>query len=292
MRSIFNLLQRNYKPVSLSELEAYYYEGKDLENCCHITFDDGDVSFYQTVFPIVKEMKLPVSIYVSPKATTERNNFWFQEIRGYDKPLFKKIVLKVAGLNADSVTEVPLTAILKSLKIDKIWEAIELYRKETGTPPKECINMDTEQLLEVYGTGLVDIGAHTMTHPILKNENDERADAEIKESVQGLGKLLGIKMEYFAYPNGVPGLDFGEREMKFLEECGVKLAFSTENDRFKKTDNPLSIPRNGITYGSNLMIKTKLVMGGKWDKIKKVVKGKGESEWRKILLSTNDTYEH
>jgi hypothetical protein len=147
------------------------------------------------------------------------------------------------------------------------------------------MNMDVEQLKEVYNSGLVTIGAHTMRHPILKNESDESSYKEISESVTQLSEVLGEKIEYFAYPNGDPVLDFSDREMSTLKALGIKLAFSTENKRIERNDLKLSVPRNGISYGSDRMILTKLYAGSSWGKIKRMISGKSESDYRKEILA-------
>lgn len=45
MEQVLVLLKKLYYPVSLKELETYYYDNKQLKKTCHITFDDGDQSF-------------------------------------------------------------------------------------------------------------------------------------------------------------------------------------------------------------------------------------------------------
>ena len=92
MDSIFSLLKRIYQIVPVSALEAHYYEGRKLRHACHITFDDGDESFYHTVFPLLVKHQMSVSIYVSPKAAKERTNFWFQEIRDYDRQKMLSVI--------------------------------------------------------------------------------------------------------------------------------------------------------------------------------------------------------
>ncbi len=278
MEKVFMLLNKYYNLVFLSDIEDFYYEGKQLNNACHITFDDGDTSFYNTVFPLLKKHKIPVSIYVSPQATIERENFWFQEIRNYDKKLFKEIVLSL--ITHSELKDYPLTAILKTMRNDLIWEAIRNYRVKTNTESADCINMNIEQLSELYQSGLVSIGAHTLKHPILKNESDERATQEVNNSISDLSDLLGIEIKSFAYPNGNPALDYGDREIALLKENNVKLAFSTLNKGFCEKDNPFSIPRRGISYGNSSLIVSKLLLGDKWDKLKRITKGKSESDYR------------
>jgi len=284
MEEVLLLLKSKYNLVSIQKIEDFYYNGSKLKNSCHITFDDGDKSFYNIVFPLLKKHNIPVSIYVSPSAAKEDRNFWFQEIRDYDKSKLKDICSKLLEKSRQHIEKYPLSAILKSLKVQTIWNIIREYQKETGTQSKASINMNVEQLKELHNSGLVSIGAHTQNHPILANETDKAAEDEIKSSVNQLSEILDTTVEHFAYPNGVPDMDFGQREIKYLQEAGIKIAFSTENKTFKSSENTLSIPRNGISYGNKNFVLMKLIAGSKWVFLKKLIKGKQEGEFRKEVI--------
>ena len=245
LNNIFELLKQNYSMVSAADLENYYYNAGYLKNTCHITLDDGDISFYNNTLPLVKKHNIPVSIYVSPLMAKEKKNFWFQEIRGYNEEKLIEAIKKVIGTKDEEIQPFSPKAYLKSLKLEVIREIISLYQKETNTPPKPPMNMTINQLKEVNSCGLVEIGAHTLNHPILANEDDGTAENEIIKSIDNLADILNSEIKYFAYPNGRHGLDFGEREINILRNKGIKLAFSTNRKKMSLTNNPLSIPRSG-----------------------------------------------
>jgi len=143
--------------------------------------------------------------------------------------------------------------------------------------------MSESELKEVYNSGLVAIGAHTQNHPILANETETTAQYEIQSSILELSEILADPVKYFAYPNGIPQIDFGEREMNFLKAMNIKLALSTENKSFSIKDNPLNIPRNGISKGNKSFLFLKLLMGSKWDIVKKLCLGKQEDDYREEI---------
>ena len=58
------------------------------------------------------------------------------------------------------------------------------------------------QLKEVIASGLVEIGAHSVTHSNLRYLNLAVAKTEILESKQELEKLTGQKVKHFAFPYG------------------------------------------------------------------------------------------
>ena len=126
---------------------------------------------------------------------------------------------------------------------------------------------------------MVVIGAHTLNHPILKNETAERSKIEIVDSINELEEIVNHEIKYFAYPNGIPFLDFDEREFEYLNSKKIRLAFSTESRNFSKESNLLSIPRFGISFGNHYFVKTKLLLGKNWEFIKNL-KSKGEKSTR------------
>lgn len=240
------LLIKNYRIVGLRELEDYYYKNKDIKNSCHITFDDGDISFYKNVLPVIKKYNIPVSLYVSPLMAREEKNFWFQEIKDYNAIELVKEIKKVTNHSFENITPFEIKEHLKTLRIEVILEIIKRYQEETNTPAKLPMNMNVSQLREVKSTGLVDIGAHTLNHPILTNETDEVASNEIISSIDLLKDILNSDVRYFVYPNG----NYGEREIEILKNKGIKLAFTTERGKITHLNNPLSVPRNGAPFVS------------------------------------------
>lgn len=277
------LIKSKYQMVSIDTLIDYYAGKKNLKNACHITIDDGDQTFYNFIYPVLKKHRIPASLYVSPKIFNEGSNFWFQEVEGYDVDILKQIIAEEKNIVLEKLKPYNIFNVLKAFDIETIHYFLALYRTETNTPLKPYQNMSIAQLREVDQEGLVTIGAHTMNHPILNNENDESAAFEINESVQQLAKLLGHPVKCFSYPNGIPGYDFTEREQNLLRANGIKVTFSTEAKNFNTSNDLMSVPRIGVSNNeSMLFLKAKLMLGPVWDNLKRI-KSTGEYKHRKEL---------
>ena len=87
-----NILNNKFNLVSIKEIENFYYSGKILKNSCHLTVDDGDKTFYNIIYPVLKKMNIPATLFVSPKICSDLSNFWFQEIRVIDPDKMKRII--------------------------------------------------------------------------------------------------------------------------------------------------------------------------------------------------------
>jgi len=279
--NIILLLKSKYTLVELSFFESLD-NYKNKKGFCHITFDDGDRTFYTVAYPILKKYNVPVTIFVSPKSAVNHENFWFQEVRDYDKNVMNDILSKKLSMSLEIISETSFVNILKCLTIAQINETISLYQKETNTPPKPFQNMNLTEILEVEKSGIVTIGAHTLNHPILKNENNEICDIEISESITALQKLLGHEVKYFAYPNGTPNEDFGNREIEILNKNNIAIAVSTESKFISRDDKKLAFPRLGLSYGSMRFVKIKLILGSNWERLKSLLPNT-ESKSRKNI---------
>lgn len=285
---VLQLLQKNYNLISILDLEKFYFNEKIIHNACHITFDDGDLSFYYNVYPILQKYEIPATMFVSPQRIIKNDNFWFQEIRGYDQAILANIIRADGSVIPDDVKQTQLIASLKNLTIEQIWQVIREYQRKTGVKPKTRQNIDVSELQKIHEEGLVIIGAHTLNHPILANEAAETSRYEISSSIKDLGDILDSPIVYFAYPNGIPGLDYGMREMEFLKENGINLAFSTQSKGFTKSDNILEIPRKGLSHGGSAFVVFKLILGHRWELTKRIVKGRQEENYRIKRIDRDD----
>lgn len=268
---IIRIIRSRYNMVSIGTLEQYYRGEISLKNACHITVDDGDETFYRVIYPVLKKYNIPASLYVSPKIFNEGTNYWFQEIEGYEPEIVKQITAQITGTPPEILANHSVWDVMKVLTVNQIHRILEQYRRQTGTPLKPYQNMTIAQLQEVDRDGLVTIGAHTMSHPILMNEADESSYYEINQSIIELTQLLGHPVKCFSYPNGILGYDFTERECETLKNNGISLAFSTEARAFSSADNFYKIPRIGVSNAESMFFfKTKLLMGPLWLMLKKL----------------------
>jgi peptidoglycan/xylan/chitin deacetylase (PgdA/CDA1 family) len=274
------LLKKFYKIVPITEVNSFVNENRPNSNMCVLSFDDGDDSFYSVVYPALKEHKIPAVLYVSPKKIIERKNFWFQEVRGYDKIRLKEIISEVIDVKFELINHFDTNSLLKCLQIQQIEEIISIYKRETKEKDKACMLVTDEQLIEMYTSGLVTIGAHTQNHPILANEDVLSSKNEICGSMVELGAILNSQVKYFAYPNGLRNLDYTQREVEILEKEGIEVSVTTNVCDFNKSNQRQEIPRIGLSYGSNLHILGKIILGKHWEKLKN---RNNESNQRKTI---------
>jgi peptidoglycan/xylan/chitin deacetylase (PgdA/CDA1 family) len=86
--------------------------------------------------------------------------------------------------------------------------------------------MTGEQVRHLRRSGM-EIGAHTMTHPILAQLDRERADLEIRDSKRRLEEITGNPVTLFAYPNGKPSRDYRREHVATVRALGFEAAVTT-----------------------------------------------------------------
>src|SRR6185503_7057468 len=91
------------------------------------------------------------------------------------------------------------------------------------SPTRDYDSITWEQAREMDGAG-IEIGSHTVTHPILTGVNDERLEAELRESRSRLEARLGRRVELFCYPNG----NYDARVKRAAEAAGYRSAVTIE----------------------------------------------------------------
>jgi peptidoglycan/xylan/chitin deacetylase (PgdA/CDA1 family) len=275
-------LSKKYSVISIAHLEKYLKGEKVAGRFCLITIDDGDLSFYEVVYPLLKKYNLPATLFVSPKVIMDGSNYWFQDISSFDPEKLKRTIADYLEIESSVLRHYNIMHVLKNLKIDQIKEIIGLYRRDYHPEDKSSQNLNLSQLKEIVRDGLVVVGAHTLNHPVLANEEANTSENEISESIALLESITGTEVRYFAYPNGIPDLDFGEREKATLAKCGCKLAFSTLHKPVRPGIDPLCIPRFYVSSGSLNAIRVKLYLGETWNVIRSI-KIKGEEQSRREL---------
>ena len=236
-----NFLQKRYRLISSEDLRSYLDKSLSLDDACLLTIDDGWLSAYKYIFPVIKKYGIPALLFVSPEVCEGHLDYWFYRLRFCDEHTVKALLIK-KKLYDSKIWDYPLDLLLKGLPADTVSDVLSTCLPEKKLP-RGFIN--TQELLEMRDSGFVEIGAHSLTHPILSMESDERAEREMVDSVRFLENLVGAPVRSFAYPNGIPHWDFGKRERLLLEKTGVDLAFSVKSDFVSKDTHRLAIPRVG-----------------------------------------------
>jgi len=246
-------LADNFRIMSVGELVERSSKGKPLDGTAAITFDDGYIDNYELAFPILKSLQLPATFFITINFIDGQLP-WFERIQYAIRKTGKAFGhLKLNGKFYDiplrSVSErlQAISFIKSKLKKNQPW-TIESYvdeiEKRLRVPVAESVGtrfMNWEHVREMASAGM-EIGSHTLSHPILSLLPDSQARVEIAGSKVRLEEELRQPVRSFCYPNGKRS-DFSEITKKIVKEAGYTSASTTEVDYFDCKTDLYEIPR-------------------------------------------------
>jgi peptidoglycan/xylan/chitin deacetylase (PgdA/CDA1 family) len=99
-----------------------------------------------------------------------------------------------------------------------------------------------DEICQLAEGGLVEVGAHAVTHPVLSSQTAEIQRWEIKESKKMLEAILGQEITAFSYPYGSIS-DGGKEAIHLVQEAGFKSACTNTPGIVTLSSHPFWLPR-------------------------------------------------
>lgn len=247
-------LVTRYTLVPLSRLAGWSLNGRDFPpRLAAITIDDGYRDAYEIAFPILRKHRAPATVFVVTEFVEGAIWLWTDKPRyltslaapkSYEVAIEgRKFSLELNGPATRQTAAERINAALKSLPEDARDAALDRIAYELGVPlperpPAEYGAINWRQAREMDDAG-VEIGSHTLTHPILTGLGDDRLREEICQSRERLQSAIGRKIETFCYPNG----DYDPRAQREVARAGYQCAVTTEVGLNNMRNNPLALRR-------------------------------------------------
>ena len=228
------LLADEFNVLPLSEACASLARGKLPARAACITFDDGYADNERIALPILKRLGLQATFFVSTGFSDGGIMFNDVVIETVRRAPAGTHDLSGLGLGShrldDSTTRrAVIDALIGQLKYRSLEERSGLIRQlpaaMRSTLPASPM-MNPAQIKHLHDEGM-EIGGHTVNHPILTAIDEQQAREEIVGGKQRLEAITGAPVKVFAYPNGKPGRDYGPRHVELVKEAGFVAAVST-----------------------------------------------------------------
>lgn len=214
-----------------------------------ITFDDGYEDNVTEALPILQAFKFKATFFLTTGFLNQNimfNDQIIEYIRQQKMPLLdlKKLGLGQYQLSTDQQKAQACVKIINEIKhygYEKRQRIVEqLLDQSQLALPSLMMGERGVKLLKNAG---MEIGAHTVTHPILSKLSDDQAYHEIAKSKETLEGLINKKVRYFAYPNGFPNRDYLPTHCKIVKKLGFEAACSTWWGAANVTTDLFQLPR-------------------------------------------------
>jgi peptidoglycan/xylan/chitin deacetylase (PgdA/CDA1 family) len=235
------LRRRGYALLSMAELLDLVDGDIPLQNKSVVfTIDDGYADFAEVAAPIFVRYDCPVTVFLVTDFVAGRLWNWFDRVSwAFAHSNRWDVTIETAGERLRLRCKTPAERqqsrdeVVRRLKrvvdaekevlIGSLSRGLEVEIPERA--PNEYKAMDWNEVRACSHRG-VTFGPHTVTHPILSQVDDARAEREISESWRAVREGTDAAVPVFCYPNGGPG-DFSGRDEQYVARAGMKAALST-----------------------------------------------------------------
>jgi peptidoglycan/xylan/chitin deacetylase (PgdA/CDA1 family) len=199
-----------------------------------ITFDDGHVDGYTHAFPILRRHGLCATFFVT-SGFLEGGWMWddslVEAVRASRHEWLETGIASIPAAPVRTVEEkcallARLISVVKYLPSAARAEMVSRIVEASGVVLGDNRMLSAEQIRALRAGGM-QIGSHTLTHPLLAVCTDAEAEAEIAAGRARLEAVLDEPVRCFAYPNGNPGADYGRCHVEMVRRLGFDAAVTT-----------------------------------------------------------------
>lgn len=272
------VLQGSTHPMSLRQLTRAYQDGRLPDRVAVITFDDGYADNLHSAKPVLERYEIPATVFVTSGYVGGAREFWWDELETLllqpgrlphelNLDLGRRSMRWTLGKAASYSKEQrrndrdrqpwrapPGSRLafyylvwqqLQPLPISVQRQALDSIRAWSGRPPGQpngARPLTRDELSSLSQGGLVEVGAHTVSHPLLSALTLASQEKEIRESKLALESLLQTPITSFAYPFG----DYHEDTVPLVQNAGFSCACSTAEHVAWRQSDPFQLPRFGV----------------------------------------------
>ena len=277
-------------PISLQQLYQGLREGNLPDRSVAITFDDGYADNLYNAKPLLERYAVPATVFLTTGYIGKEREFWWDEL---ERLLLQPgTIPEVLSLTINGSTHRwklgkaiyysendarryhpwrawkylfsprhrlyrtlwellhPLTEGERQEVLDEllVWASSEPTARPTHRP------LSTEEVVALAQGELVDVGAHTVTHPPLSTLPLVLQQDEVLRSKSRLEEILNRQVDGFAYPHG----DLSPETVGIVREAGFAYACSALDDVVVQSTDRFQLPRALVVDGDREKFATQL----------------------------------
>lgn len=243
------LLSRHFNVLPLYEAARLLRAGLLPPRAACVTFDDGYADNATVALPVLRRYDLPATVFVA-SGYLNGGRMWndtiVESLRVYDQQELDlaEIDLPLYDTSTEDQRRKAAHAIIregKYLGLARRDEIASCIADRVGSLPGDLM-LTSSQLLDLHHQG-VEIGGHTVSHPILAQLPAGKAREQIHCGKAQLEGLIGAPVRSFAYPNGRRETDYCDEHVSLVREAGFEVAVATNWGVSNPATDVLQLPR-------------------------------------------------
>jgi peptidoglycan/xylan/chitin deacetylase (PgdA/CDA1 family) len=272
------VLREYAQPVSLKQFIEAHRDGTVPQGSVVITFDDGYADNLHHAKPLLERYNLPATIFISTGYIGQGQEFWWDELeRLLLRPgqLPEKLDLRIDGIyrrwelgdaanyreedyrrdrNQRAWASDPNSrmffyfSVWQKLRLlsnsDRrtVLDALSTWVGTASVVSQNARSLSPEELTTLGQGNLIEIGAHTVTHPCLSTQMKAAQQDEIQRSKAELETLLNRPVTSFSYPFG----DYTAETVELTRSAGFSCACSTAQESTWRHSDRFELPRLAV----------------------------------------------
>jgi peptidoglycan/xylan/chitin deacetylase (PgdA/CDA1 family) len=193
-----------------------------------LTFDDDFASHTRYALPVLRDLGLHGTFFLSGRHLHGLGGYWFQRLEALLAERGLEATAQLLNLPGVSEAQLPLRCEGDLLRMALI---------EQHAPPGEA-PLDAAGIRALSESGM-SIGFHTLHHPVLTLLPDEEAREALTAGRDRLGAHVGRPLAWFAYPHG----KVDARVLELTRQAGYDAAWTTQPQPLRVHDDRLRLGR-------------------------------------------------
>ncbi|MFC5068012.1 polysaccharide deacetylase family protein [Flaviflagellibacter deserti] len=235
--AIVAMKEAGYDVVTLGDALQRLQE-KDQRRFAVFTFDDGARDVRDHALPVLRKHDAPCTMFIASGFADGTAELWWLVLEetlrrrsslAYDFGGGPEQIALVSDAEKNAVwnriywhlrsiaDEKTMRAIISRMAQDSGFDGLSLTRE---------VCMDWSELRAVAADPLVEIGNHTVSHPMLAKATEQDVRDELTTSQRRITEELGVTPRHLAYPVGDP-TSAGPREFRIARELGFASGLTT-----------------------------------------------------------------
>lgn len=240
-------LAHHARIVSLSQAVSELSAGSIPRRTVVITFDDGYADTLTAALPLLQRYDLPATVFVATGNPGEP--FWWDvlssavlaapalpdprrlEMDGAEQ--LSRLRDRTQYLRGVAKLLRPLDAASQRARINAL---LGSEARPPHAPPRA---LHREEIRRLAADPRIEIGGHSVTHPVLARFPREQQLEEIATNRRELQTLTGKPVPHFSYPNG----SYSDVTCDVARQAGYTAAFTSVLDVATAASEPFTLPR-------------------------------------------------
>jgi peptidoglycan/xylan/chitin deacetylase (PgdA/CDA1 family) len=197
----------------------------DLRPFVVLTFDDGYIDNYTTLYPLMARWEVPFTIFVTTGLVDDTVGMWWDVL----ERLAEGGAFSTPPEDRRKTTDDLAARFKAATRGDRRALLADLIRQHPriDAGPTGRGTLSWQMLGEMQASGLLTVGGHTISHPMLAHLDPGEIETELAGSRTRLEEMLDAPVRFMAYPFG-QDWEIGPHAAQAAARAGYEAAFTTE----------------------------------------------------------------